>query len=75
MSDWTSVPNIGTYVEADHPITVANPMKAFRVLEVRGETSGKWYARGQNTMWFHVGMLKPADIANAIAAEDADQRT
>lgn len=68
---WSMVPHVGTYVEADHPITSANPTKAFRVHQVRAD-HGKIYARGMVTMWFNVEMLRPATPENAIAAEQAE---
>ncbi len=70
--DWTIVPNVGAYVEADHPITVLNPTKAFEVKYVRCH-NGRWAVRGTNTCWFSVSMVRPATPENARAAEDAAQ--
>ena len=67
---WAHVPAIGTYVEADHPITCLNPTKAFEVRFVDC-VRGHWLVRGDNTCWFGVNSVKPATRENAIAAEEA----
>lgn len=74
-SDWSLVPNIGTHVEANHPITCLNPTKAFCVAFVRCDGGGAWYVRGKNTCWFHVNSVKPAALENALAAEAAERVT
>lgn len=69
---WTLVPNIGSYVEADHPLTVLNPTKAFEVRYVRCDGAGRWAVRGENTCWFGVNSVHPASSENALAAEMAE---
>lgn len=68
---WAIVPNIGSYVEANHPITVLNPMKAFEVRYAECR-NGHWYVRGEQTCWFGVNSVRPATPENALAAEMAD---
>jgi hypothetical protein len=72
MEGWTLVPNVGTYVEANHPITVLNPTKAFRVDYVRCDSGGRWAVRGACTCWFGINSVRPASEENAVAAEMAD---
>jgi hypothetical protein len=45
---------------AEHPVTVLNPEKVFEVHEVDFR-NGRFYVRGENTMWFGVGLVKPVD--------------
>lgn len=70
MEGWTQVPNVGTYVEADHPITTINPRKAFMVEHIEYRY-GSWYVRGDETCWFNVKNVKPAAPENVVAAEVA----
>lgn len=60
---WVLIPMIGTYVEADHPITVINPTKAFRVHQIRHEQD-RCYVRGEHTCWFNVNSLREASQEN-----------
>ena len=48
---------IGLTVEANHPITCANPEKHFVVKEARVEDN-RIFVRGENTIWFGGGMIK-----------------
>ena len=48
---------IGLEVRADHPITCLNPEKSFKIFDAKIEDD-KLYVRGQNTMWFHSGLVK-----------------
>jgi hypothetical protein len=59
---WVSVPRIGTRVRAQHPQTCLNPEPTFEVVEVQADTTGSGFAvRGENTCWFGVSMILPAD--------------
>ena len=68
---WSIVPSVGSYVKADHPLTVLNPTKVFEVVEVKSE-SGRFYARGKHTMWFGVGMLTEASLDETLEHIDDD---
>lgn len=68
IEGWTLVPNLGRYVEADHPITVVNPSKAFEVKFVMADSYG-FYVRGTHTCWFNVKSVKPATEKDALEAE------
>lgn len=50
---------VGSRVEADHPITSLNPTKTFIVKEMKYDTGReKCYVRGEDTMWFATNMIK-----------------
>jgi hypothetical protein len=66
---WVSVPRIGTRVRAQHPQTCLNPEPTFEVVEVQADTTGSGFAvRGENTCWFGVSMILPADESGVKAA-------
>ena len=56
---WTLVPNVGTEVRADHPITTFYPKPTFQItyVEHRGH---QWFVRGDETCWFNVSLVHPA---------------
>lgn len=58
-TSWIWVPRIGSEVIADHPVTPLNPSESFIVEEIEFRNDN-FYARGENTMWFNVTMLRPA---------------
>lgn len=54
---WSLVPNVGTKVKTEHPITPLNPSEYFEVTQREISQSGRIAVRGKDTMWFGVGML------------------
>jgi hypothetical protein len=50
---------IGLTVSADHALTCLNPDKTFVIRHVKAE-HGNLYVRGENTMWFHGGLIRLA---------------
>lgn len=55
---------IGLEVRADHPITCLNPEPTFKISEVKIEND-KLYVRGEQTMWFHGGMIASVNCATS----------
>jgi hypothetical protein len=47
---------IGLEVRPDHPVTCLNPALTFKIYEAKIDDN-KLYVRGENTMWFHGGMI------------------
>lgn len=65
--EWPRVPPKGTYVIADHPVTLMNPSRIFRVEEIEWGCTCGVIVRGKNTCWFAVTMLRlptPEEAAN-----------
>jgi hypothetical protein len=55
---------IGRTAEADHPVTVLNPSKTFRIDDVKLERRGKdmkVFVKGIHTCWFGEEMIKVLD--------------
>ena len=51
---------LGRRVKAEHLITVLNPEETFIVTEVTQDLDS-FYVKGENTMWFHEGLVELAD--------------
>lgn len=47
---------IGLEVKANHPITVLNPTKTFKITQASIEDN-KLYVRGEDTMWFESSLI------------------
>ena len=51
---------IGNWVKVDHPITCLNPTEFFQITKVKisgSPMSPKICVRGENTMWFGIGLI------------------
>jgi hypothetical protein len=54
---------IGMEVQADHPVTCLNPAPTFQIHEAKIDERGKLFVRGEETMWFHGGMISLPNIS------------
>lgn len=62
---------IGIEVQADHPQTCLNPSKTFRVHEARIDENGRLFVRGEETMWFHGGLISLFNKEPSVGAVGA----